>query len=147
MKPLDIPTGRWVASVPRGKCRLMPTPKERYPMLLVPLRLESTDEEGDEFEKALGAEILLSIVFAGDDNPRLATLSRERLLQLCGATAIDLDLIPRRMSGTEDLDPFVRALEGKQLVVQTRRLIRRDTGKPVTDVCGLEKVPAERLWN
>jgi len=116
-------------------------------MLIVPLRLESTDEDGEEFQTALGAKIALIIVFAGNDDPRVAALGRARLLQLCKATAINLDLIPRRMSGPEDLDPLMRALEGKRLVAHTRRLTRKDTGEPVTDVGALEKAPAERLWN
>ena len=52
----DAPEGEWMMSIPRGKCKVQPTKEEKLPLLIVPVRLDSTEEEGDKFQKALGNE-------------------------------------------------------------------------------------------
>ena len=41
----DAPEGEWTVTVPRGKCKVQPTKEDKYPMLIVPLRLDSYDGE------------------------------------------------------------------------------------------------------
>lgn len=131
----DAPAGEWGASIPRGKCKVQPTKEDRYPMLIVPIRLDSSEEEGEEFQKALGAELSSMIVFFGDEKARAARLSKLRLRQLCEAVDVDLDLVPKDLDDPEnDLDPLIRALEGKKLTVWTMLQTRKDTGEVTTEV-------------
>ena len=131
----DAPVGEWGVSIPRGKCKVQPTKEDKYPMLIVPIRLDKSDEEGEEFQKALGAELSTMIVFFGDEKARAARMSKLRLRQLCEAADIDLDLVPKRLTDPEsDLEPLIRALEGKKFTAWTRHTIRKDTGETTTEI-------------
>jgi hypothetical protein len=131
----DAPAGEWEASIPRGKCKVQPTKEDHYPMLIVPIRLDKTDETDEAYEKALGAELSSMIVFFGDEKARAARMSKLRLRQLCEAADVDLDVIPKVIEDPEnDLEPLIRALEGKKLTVWTVLTTRKDTGEVVTDV-------------
>lgn len=131
----DAPAGEWGVSIPRGKCKVQPTKEEHYPMLIVPVRLDKTEEEGEEFTKALGSELSAMIVFFGDEKPRAARMSKLRLRQLCEAAEVDLDVIPKKLTDPEnDLEPLIRALEGKKFKAWTKLQTRKDTGEVVTDL-------------
>jgi len=131
----DAPAGEWGASIPRGKCKVQPTKEDRYPMLIVPIRLDSTEEEDEVFQKALGTELSSMIVFFGDEKARAARLSKLRLRQLCEACDVDLDAVPKDLDDPEnDLEPLIRALEGKKLTVWTMLQTRKDTGEVTTEV-------------
>jgi hypothetical protein len=131
----DAPAGEWGVSIPRGKCKVQPTKEDRYPMLIVPIRLDSTEEEDETFQKALGAELSSMIVFFGDEKARAARLSKLRLRQLCEAADVDLDLVPKDLEDPEnDLEPLIRALEGKKFTAWTTLQTRKDTGEVVTEV-------------
>ena len=132
----DAPAGEWEASIPRGKCKVQPTKEDHYPMLIVPIRLDKTDETDEAYEKALGAELSSMIVFFGDEKAQCGLVCRElRLRQLCEAADVDLDVIPKVIEDPEnDLEPLIRALEGKKLTVWTVLTTRKDTGEVVTDV-------------
>lgn len=131
----DAPVGEWMVSIPRGKCKVQPTKEDHYPMLIVPVRLDKTEEEGEEFEKALGTELSTMIVFFGDEKARAARMSKLRLRQLCEAADIDLDVIPKKLTDPEnDLEPLIRALEGKKFPAWTKHNTRKDTGETVTDL-------------
>ena len=131
----DAPAGEWEASIPRGKCKVQPTKEDHYPMLIVPIRLDKTEETDEVFEKALGAELSTMIVFFGDEKARAARMSKLRLRQLCEAADVDLDVVPKVIEDPEnDLEPLIRALEGKKLTVWTVLTTRKDTGEVVTDV-------------
>lgn len=131
----DAPEAEWKMAIPRGKAKVQPTKEEQLPMLVIPIRLEATDEEGDKFEKAVGTELSIFIVFFGEDNPRAAKLSKLRLRSLCEATDVDLDLIPKELDDPEtQLQPLIRALEGKKFTGWTVHQVRRDTGEVVTEI-------------
>lgn len=131
----DAPAGAWGASIPRGKCKVQPTKEDRYPMLIVPIRLDSTEDDDDAHQKALATELSLMIVFFGDEKARAARLSKLRLRQLCEAADVDLDVIPKELTDPEnDLEPLIRALEGKKFPVWTKLSTRKDTGETVTDI-------------
>lgn len=131
----DAPVGEWVGSVPRGKCKVQPTKEDHFPMLIVPVRLDSTEEEGDEHEKALGTELSTMIVFFDNTKPRAARMSKLRLRQLCEAADVDLDIIPKKLHDpNNDLEPLIRALEGKKFSVWTRHQTRSDTGEVTTEL-------------
>ena len=131
----DAPAGEWEATIPRGECKVQPTKEDHYPMLIVPIRLDKTEEEGDEFEKALGAKLSVMIVFFGNEKARAARMSKLRLRQLCETADIDLDLIPKSLKDPEnDLEPLIRALEGKKIKVWTKLTTRKDTGEITTEV-------------
>ncbi len=131
----DAPVGEWGVSIPRGKCKIQPTKEDHYPMLIVPVRLDKTEEEDESFQKALGTELSTMIVFFGDEKARAAKMSKLRLRQLCEAADIDLDVIPKVLKDPEnDLEPLVRALEGKKFTAWTKHSIRKDTGETVTDL-------------
>ncbi len=131
----DAPEGEWTASIPRGKCKVQPTKEDKYPMLIVPIRLDKTEEEGETFEKALGAELSTMIVFFGDEKARAARMSKLRLRQLCEAADVDLDVIPKKLRDPiNDLEPLIHALEGKKFQVWTKLTVRKDTGEQVTEV-------------
>ena len=102
------------ASIPRGKCKVQPTKEDHYPMLIVPIRLDKTDETDEAYEKALGAELSSMIVFFGDEKARAARMSKLRLRQLCEAADVDLDVIPKVIEDPEnDLEPLIRASRGR----------------------------------
>ena len=131
----DAPEGEWAASIPRGKCKVQPTKEDRYPMLIVPVRLDGTEEEDESHQKALGAELSAMIVFFGDEKARAARMSKIRLRQLCEAADVDLDVIPKDIEDPEnDLEPLIKALEGKKFTVWTRLTTRKDTGETVTEL-------------
>ena len=131
----DAPAGEWQVSIPRGKCKVQPTKEDHYPMLIVPIRLDATDEEDDVFQKALGSELSSMIVFFGDEKARAARMSKLRLRQLCEAADVDLDLVPKVIEDPEnDLEPLIRALEGSKFTAWTTLQQRKDTGEVVTEV-------------
>ena len=131
----DAPVGEWVVSIPRGKCKVQPTKEDHFPMLIVPCRLDKTEEEGETFEKALGSELSTMIVFFDDSKPRAARMSKLRLRQLCEAADVDLDVIPKKLKNPEaDLEPLIRALEGKKFPAWTKHSIRKDTGETTTEL-------------
>lgn len=131
----DAPAGEWAVSIPRGKCKVQPTKEDRYPMLIVPIRLDGTEEEGETYQKALGAELSAMIVFFGDEKARAARMSKLRLRQLCEAADVDLDLVPKDLEDPEnDLEPLIRALEGKKFTAWTRLQTRKDTGEVTTEL-------------
>ena len=131
----DAPAGEWQVSIPRGKCKVQPTKEDHYPMLIVPIRLDATDEDDDVFQKALGSELSSMIVFFGDEKARAARMSKLRLRQLCEAADVDLDLVPKVIEDPEnDLEPLIRALEGSKFTAWTTLQTRKDTGEVVTEV-------------
>lgn len=131
----DAPEGEWMMSIPRGKCKVQPTKEEKLPLLIVPVRLDSTEEEGDKFQKALGNELSAMFTF-GSSNPRGDRLMKLRLRQLCEAADVELDVIPRgsMKDPIADLTPLMRALEGKKFKGWTKVSVRKDTGEEVTDL-------------
>jgi hypothetical protein len=132
----DAPEGAWTASIPRGKIKIQPTKEDRYPMLIIPLRLDKYEgeEEGEVFDKALGTELSLMVVFFGDEKAKAARMGKLRLRQLCEATDVDLDVVPKKITSEEDLADLVSALEGKKLPIWTKHNVRKDTGETVVDV-------------
>lgn len=132
--PPDAPAGEWQMSIPRGKCKIQPTREEKFPMIIVPVRLDSTEEEGEAYQKALGTELSVFLVF-GAKTSRGERLGKLRIREFCEAIDVDLDLIPKRITDPDnDLAEFVRAIEGKKFTGWTRVSPRRDTGEEVTDV-------------
>jgi hypothetical protein len=131
----DAPAGEWGVSIPPGKCKVQPTKEDKYPMLMVAVRLDKTEEDGEEFEKALGTVLTAMIVFFDDAKPRAARMSKLRLRQLCEAADVDLDVIPKKLTDPEnDLEPLIKALERKKFTAWTRHTTRKDTGEVVTDL-------------
>lgn len=131
----DAPAGEWEVSIPRGKCKVQPTKEDHYPMLIVPIRLDKTDETDEVYEKALGAELSAMIVFFGNEKARAARMSKLRLRQLCEAADVDLDVVPKELEDPEnDLEPLIRALEGKKFTAWTVLQTRKDTGEVVTEL-------------
>lgn len=131
--PPDAPEGEWGMSIPRGKCKVQPTREDRFPMIIVPIRLDSTEEEGEEYQKALGTELSLFLVF-GSRTPRGDRLGKLRVRELAELCDADLDLIPKRITGEDDLQPFIKAIEGKKFTAWTRVNTRKETGEEVADV-------------
>ena len=130
----DAPVGEWQVSIPRGKCKVQPTKEEKLPLLIVPIRLDKTDEEGEEFQKALGSELAKMFTF-GMSNPRADRQMKRELRQLCEAADVDLDIIPKKLRDPEnDLEPLIRAFEGKKFTAWTKHRVRKDTGETIVDV-------------
>ncbi len=129
----DAPAGEWSASIPRGKCKVQPTKEDSFPMIIVPVRLDKTDEDGDAFQKALGTELTVFLVF-GSKTPRGERMGKLRIREICEACDIDLDVIPKVIEDRDDLEPLVRELEGKKLKVWTIVTTRKDTGEEVTEI-------------
>jgi len=131
----DAPAGEWEAIIPRGKCKIQPTKDDHFPMIIVPIRLEKTQEEGEEYEKALGTELSTFLVF-GAKTPRGEKLSKLRIRQICEAADVDLDLIPKEIGDDPDseLEPLIRALEGKKFPIWTALKERKDTGEITSEI-------------
>ena len=129
----DAPAGEWLASIPRGKCKTQPTKDDHFPMIIVPIRLDKTEEDEEVFQRALGTELSTFLVFGGK-TPRGERLSKMRVRQICEAADVDLDIIPKIIEHGDDLEPLVRALEGKKFTVWTRLQTRKDTGEVTTEV-------------
>jgi hypothetical protein len=133
----DAPAGEWLVSIPRGKCKVQPTKEDRYPMLIVPFRIEKCADEDDEvLARAIGTELSTMIVFFGEEaNARAIRLSKIRLRQLCEAADVDLDLVPKEIDDPDnDLEPLIRALEGKKFPAWTVLTTRKDTGEVTTEM-------------
>lgn len=131
----DAPAGEWRVSIPRGKCKVQPTAKDHFPMVIVPIRLDSTEEKGETFQKALGAELSTFLVFGGN-TPQGERMAKIRIRQVCEAADVDLDLIPKKLGDDPDteLQQFIRALEGKKFTAWTKLSTRKDTGEVVTEI-------------
>ena len=129
----DAPAGEWLASIPRGKCKTQPTKDDHFPMIIVPIRLDKTEEDEEVFQRALGTELSTFLVFGGK-TPRGERLSKMRVRQICEAADVDLDIIPKIIEHGDDLEPLVRALEGKKFTVWTKLQTRKDTGEVTTEV-------------
>lgn len=130
----DAPAGEWQVSIPRGQCKVQPTKEEGFPMIVVPIRLDSTEEDGHDFQKALGTSLTVWLVFGGK-NPRGERMSKLRIRQLCEAADVDLDIIPKKLDDPENqLQPLIKALEGKKFTAWTRLQTRRDTGETNTEI-------------
>ena len=131
--PPDAPAGEWSASIPRNKCKIQPTNEHKLPMVIVPIRLDATEEDGDEFQRALGAELAVFLVFGGKD-ARAEKMAKLNIRQFCEAIDFDLDDLPKKITSEDDLEAFVKAIEGKKLTVWTTVQVRRDTGEEVTNI-------------
>ena len=131
----DAPAGEWKMSIPRGKCKVQPTAKDHFPMIIVPIRLDGTDEEDDNFTKALGTELSVFLVFGGA-TPAGERMAKMRIRELCEAADVDLDLIPKKLGADPDseLQPFIKAIEGKKFTGWTKITKRKDTGEETTEV-------------
>lgn len=131
----DAPEGEWLVSIPRGKCKVQPTQKDSFPMLIVPVRLDGTEEEGEEFEKALGVELSSFLVF-GSSSPRGDRLNKLRIRQLCEAADVDLDVIPKEIGDDppNELEGLIRALEGAKFTAWTKLQTRKDTGEVTSEL-------------
>ena len=132
----DAPEGAWMVSIPRGKCKVQPTKEDKYPMLIVPIRLDKTEEDGDEFQAAIATELSVMIVFFSDTDGRKARLSKVRLRQLCEAADVDLDVIPKEIGDdpANELEPLIKELEGKKFQAWTVLQTRKDTGEVTTEI-------------
>jgi len=130
----DAPAGEWDVSIPRGKCKVQPTREEHFPMIIVPIRLDKTDEDDEQFQKALGTELSTFLVF-GAKTPRGERMAKLRIREVCEAADVDLDLIPKVIEDPEtDLEPLIRALEGKKFKAWTKLQARKDTGEVVSEL-------------
>lgn len=130
----DAPAGEWRASIPRGKCKVQPTKEDRFPMIILPVRLDSTEEEDEKFQKSLGTELSTFMVF-GSKTPRGERMQKLRIREICEALDVDLDLIPKDIDDPEnDLEPLIKALEGQKCTVWTRLQTRKDTGEVVSEL-------------
>jgi hypothetical protein len=131
----DAPAGEWMASIPRGKCKVQPTKEHGFPMIIVPIRLDSTEEEDEAFQKALGTELSVFLVF-GASKPTGERMAKLRIREVCEAADADLDLIPKKLGDDPEteLEPLIRALEGKKFTVWTFLKARKDTGEITTEL-------------
>ncbi len=131
----DAPAGEWQVSIPRGKCKVQPTKEDHFPMIIVPIRLDSTEEEDEAFQKALGTELSTFLVF-GAKTPRGERMCKLRIREICEAADVDLDLIPKKLGDDpeNELEPLIRALEGKKFTAWTKLQARKDTGEVVTEI-------------
>ena len=129
----DAPEGEWKMMIPRGKCKVQPTREDHFPMVIIPVRLEATEENGEDFEKALGTELSVFAVFGGK-TPQGVRMNKVRVRQICEALDVDLDVIPKKITDGDDLQPFIRAIEGKKFTGWTVIKTRTDTGEDNTEV-------------
>jgi|SRR5271157_907814 len=127
----DAPAGEWDVCVSRGKGKAVAT-KKGDPMITLYVRLEKTDEEGEEFVKALGTELRTNIIFGltgrGDK------MNKQRLRHMCEAADVDIDVIPKAIRTLDDLQPLIRALEGKKFKAWTTIRLHSDTGEEETEL-------------
>lgn len=130
----DAPEGKWQATIPAGKIRIQPTKDDKFPMLIIPLRLDSSEEEGEIYDKALGTELSLMIVFFDDTKPRAARMSKVRIQQLCDAADIDREVVPTKIRSEEDFAEFVSALERKTFPIWTKHNVDRNTNETRVDI-------------
>lgn len=131
----DAPAGEWQASIPRGKCKVQPTKEDKFPMIILPVRLDSTEEDDEKFQKSLGTELSTFMVF-GSKSPRGERMAKLRIREICEALDVDLDLIPKKLGDDpeNELEPLIKAMEGKKCTVWTRLQTRKDTGEVVSEL-------------
>jgi len=133
-----IPTDHWHDNVmPRGRFKVTAT-KNEEPMLTIPIRLGTPDN--DEHESYKGAEEALRIVFYADaagDKTRSANMSKLRLRGLCEAVGVDYDEVyPASIESEEDLHDLISALENKKIpdVWTTHRVSKMPNGEETINV-------------
>jgi hypothetical protein len=63
-------------------------------------------------------------------------MAKLRIREICEATDVDLDLIPKKIGDDPEteLEPLIRALEGKKFTGWTKLQTRKDTGEIVTEI-------------
>lgn len=126
----DAPAGHWSkVSIPRGKIKIRAT-EEQYPQLIIPCRLDKTDEEDEKFQAALGTELAVFVTFYDNSQGGFAARqSKLTLRDLCDAADVDLDTIPKKIADEGDLADLVNALEGKSFEAWTTHRTNKGTGE------------------
>ena len=142
----DAPEAQWEATIPAGKIRIQPTKDDKFPMLIIPLRLDSCEEDGEIYQKALGTELSLMVVFFDDTKPRAARMSKLRLQQLCEAADVDREVVPTKIRSPEDFADFIAELERKKFTIWTKHNVDKNTNEVRVDVL-LTKPGALRASN
>jgi hypothetical protein len=132
----DAPEGAWNVSIPRGEIQIKSTKDDDFPVLYIPIRLDKYvgEEEGEQYEKALGTKLMLFITFFGNANPRADRMNKLRLRQLCEAADVDLETVPTKIRTPEDFAELVAGLEGKKFPAWTVHRVRKDTGETQVDM-------------
>lgn len=126
----DAPAGHWTkVSIPRGKIKIRAT-DDGFPQLIIPCRLDKTDEEDEKFQSALGTELATFVTFYDNSQGGFAARqSKLTLRDLCDAADVDLDTIPKKIEDEGDLADLINALEGKSFEAWTTHRTNKGTGE------------------
>lgn len=110
----EVPEGEWEATC---KIKKHVSKEARLPMIIVEWKLENTDNEAlqTHLGKTIGDFVGFPSAGAKGGNFR-----KIHLRQLCEATGIDLDLVPKgNLSSWDDIEPFIEALDGSKAIIYT----------------------------
>jgi hypothetical protein len=115
----DAAAGEYEAVVDDAK--IIATSKDKYPMLVIEWKLESTNTDTPEAEKSVGAIVSDFLAFFPDGDRR-GNFPKRRFRQLRELLNLPEDILPTRMESKEDFAELLAALKDQQttLWVTTR---------------------------
>lgn len=110
----DAAAGEYEAVVDDAK--IIATSKDKYPMLVIEWKLESTNTDTPEAEKSVGAIVSDFLAFFPDGDRR-GNFPKRRFRQLRDLLQLPEDILPTRMETKEDFAELLAALKDQQATV------------------------------
>lgn len=96
--------------------RVQATSKDKYPMLVVDWKLDSTETDSEAAEKSVGATVADFFAFFPDGDRR-GNFPKRRFRQLRELLDISDDLVPTRLENKSDFDDLIAELKGKEATI------------------------------
>jgi hypothetical protein len=98
--------------------RVQPTNKDRYPLLIIDWKLESTTTETEEAEKSVGAVVSDLITFwPAGNRTRGAQMSARQWRHLRELLDIPQDILPNKIKAIADFAELLELLEGTEATI------------------------------
>jgi hypothetical protein len=89
----------------------------RIPIVIVDWKMESSQEEGEEIEKSIGAVVSDRIRFYPPGEKK-GNINKRQLRTLLEKVGVDQSVVPSRIESKSDFDELVGALTGQRLTIQ-----------------------------
>lgn len=134
-KPIDCDVNAIEPDAAEGKyeaiidgVRVQGTSSDNFPMLVLDWKMEKTDEDGDEYEKSIGAIVADFIPFFPDGDKR-GKMSKLRFRQLRELLGISDDILPKRLESKQDFADLISALKRQRAEVFVTHRPDKNTGE------------------
>src|SRR5574341_262950 len=110
----DAAEGTYVGII--DEVRVQATSKDKYPMLVVDWKLDSTETDTPEAEKSVGATVSDFFAFFPDGDRR-GNFPKRRFRQLRDLLDSPEDLLPTRLEYKDDFNDLIAELKGKEATI------------------------------